>query len=50
MEIKIGVLSVKILVNRTYQNHYLDSRCTLTAMTPEMMSRPISGEKNILNK
>ena len=32
-----GTLSIKIALNRTYRNHYCDSRFTLTVIMPEMM-------------
>ena len=36
-----GTLSIKIALNRTYRNHYFDSRLTLTVMMPEMMPQSI---------
>ena len=32
-----GIISIKILMNKTHQNCFLDSSCKLTVMMPEMM-------------
>ena len=46
----LGILSIKIPLNRARRSHYLDSRCTLTVMVPEMMPWTICYKKIILNK
>ena len=38
--------SIKIPLNIARQNHYLDSRCIITIMIPEMMSRAICCKKS----
>ena len=45
-----GILPIKIPLNRSYWNHYLDSRCTVTVMMPEMMPQALCCTNIILNK
>ena len=42
--------SIKIPLTMAHRNHYLDSRCTLTVMTPEMMPWATYCKKIFLNK
>ena len=40
-----GMIFMKTPLNRACQNHYLDSRCILTVMITEVMSRAICCKK-----
>ena len=46
----LGILSIKISLNRVRRSHYLNSRCILTVMVPEMMPQANCYKKIILNK
>ena len=46
MEIKTGISSIKFGLNMARRNQYLDNRCILTIMIPEMMSRSIYCKKS----
>ena len=45
-----GIPSIKIPLNIARRNRYLDSRCILTVMIPELMPRAICCKKIIINK
>ena len=45
-----GIPSITIPLNIARRNLYLDSRCILTVMIPELMARAICCKKIITNK
>ena len=44
---KTGIPLIKIPLNKAHLNHYIDSRSTLTVMTPKLMPRAFYNQGNL---